>query len=40
MHFKFKNEIKWCQFLILIYAKIILNNLVNTGHWNKKKHRY
>ena len=37
MHFKFKNEIKWCQFLILIYAMIILNNLVNTGHWNKKK---
>ena len=31
IHFKLKNGIKWCQFLLLIYAMIILNNLVNTG---------
>ena len=37
MYFKFKNGIKWCSFLLSIYAMIILNNLVNTGPRNKKK---
>ena len=31
MHFKLKNAMKWCWFLLLIYAVIILSNIVNTG---------
>ena len=25
------NGMKWCEFLLSIYAMIVLNNLVNTG---------
>ena len=37
MHFKLKNEVKWCYFLLSIYAMIILNNLLNTGQRKERE---